>query len=165
LADELLAALSDWSLLPQSVAAVATTAAAIAAWKSATASRRTSQDALAALAVSLRPRLWIDVWGDYVSVENRSEWDALKVDVDVLMIDGSHLREAQERLKPMTTREGQRTDERIVVLFDPGPVPRTQRVEKVTVRYSDSRQIARYELVRTYGSAPSAITDDQISGP
>ena len=164
MAAALVASVSDW--LPQTVAACASSVAAIAAWMSAVNSRRTSQDALAALAISIRPRLKIHVYRDKVIVGNTSEWDALNVAMEVLMDDGERLDGfRRERLPRGATRGGQVSVENLTVSFDPRTEPEAQPVKKVTVYYSDSRQIARYQLETTYNGHPSFTTDEKISGP
>src|SRR5690348_13188014 len=98
--------MAEWSLIPQSVAAVATAAAAVAAWRSARASQRTSLDAQRALAVGIAPFLTInairggDPERDQVLVENHSEWAALSVEIEAVLKSGQRFSERVERLRP-----------------------------------------------------------------
>lgn len=167
--------------MPQSVAAVATTAAAVAAWKSALASRRTSQDALAALAVSLRPHVSAEVTLRGTAGEdlrqvarafNDSAWDALDVAIEVLLKDGTRLIDRHERLRPALTQSRERTGDEIAIDLIPAHEgfelePASQCAQRVTVSYSDSRKIARYQHQQTIKGDPPrwVVTDDKISGP
>ena len=80
--------MAEWSLIPNSVAAVATSAAAVAAWRSARASQRTSLDAQRALAVGIAPSLTVNaIRGGDPDVERLSELFSEEGDNDV-GIDG-----------------------------------------------------------------------------
>ncbi len=167
--------MTEWSLIPQSVAAVATSAAAGAAWRSARASQRTSQDAQRALAVGIAPMLTIEAlrWGeperDQLVVENRSEWDALSVEVEVVLKSGQQFREHAERLRPLILRDGNPTGERVLV--DLGEADTRfptahDNLASVAVRFWDERRIRRYELAETYpGDPPLTRRLEHIEGP
>lgn len=131
---------------------------ASAAWLAARASRRTSRDALAALAVGLRPSVSADVTR-YVGGEplearlvarvhnTVSEFDALEVQVEVLLRSGETIRGATERLGPSN-----RSFE-LTLIRDAPDVIIQNLVDRMTVRYWDARHIARYELEHVYFTA------------
>ena len=166
----------EWALIPQSVAALATTAAAVAAWKSALASKRTSQEALRALGVGIRPKMQVEVLRgggepamDSVVVTNVSEWDALDVEVKVQLRNGATTRERSPRLMPLILRDGRMTGDRMDVDFGAAGEEGSaeDRLRAVIVRFWDGRRICRYEQRNLY--FPEGVgfdrVEEQIEGP
>ena len=167
----MLAAAEWWEVvgaLGAAAGAIAAAVGAVAAWRAASASRATSRDALEALAVGIRPRVSVGVQqlprqpgcpmpGPtrlVVRVVAVGEWPARDLDLEATFGDGERFRDRREHLDaggdPMNTREPQLA----------GPAPRRRRGNgrprqatvidwpehlAVTLRYSDSRDVARYE--------------------
>jgi hypothetical protein len=134
------------------VAAVAAALGAGAAWRSARASVATSRDAMEALALGIRPRLEA-LAGTlppkyFVIVRNPSDFDATDIDVEVVRRDGQVFRTTSERLAAGHGRPPGETD---FLRAEAGPEPKgimgteEEAFERIVVRYSDGRGIARYE--------------------
>lgn len=153
--------------LGAAVGAIAAAVGAVAAWRAASASRATSRDALEALAVGIRPRVSVGIQqlprqpGDpmpgptrlVVRVVAAGEWPARDLDLEATLSDGQHFRDRREHLDaggdPMYTRE----PHWLVMLRDvtqEWPPPPGDGIDwpehlAVTLHYSDSRDVARYE--------------------
>lgn len=138
------------------VAAIAAALGAGAAWRSARASVATSRDAMEALALGIRPRLEAApthlMAGTlppqyFVMVRNPSDFDATDIDVEVVRRDGQVFRTTSERLAAGHGRPPGETD---FLRAEAGPEPKgimgtKETFERIVVRYSDGRGIARYE--------------------
>lgn len=144
-------------------AAMAAAVSAYASWRSAKASVATGQDAMEALALGIRPRLEASppqppMPGQTpgqaarlgVIVTNPSDFDAADIEVEVRRRDGQVLNTRAGRLP---ASHGQRAQEfRDAISADAGDPPTSvfdpwgmSVIERVVVRYSDHRDIARYE--------------------
>jgi hypothetical protein len=174
---------SAWSFGWQAVAAMATAAAAVAAAVSAYAGLRASRaaehvsrDALRALAIGLRPSVLVEVWSggghdpEQVIVSNRSTFDAVKLDAEILLRDGRRFHEQRERLRPlMSATATSASGDLWAINLGPPETPGPQspnRVRRVTIRYSDARLIARREFVEEHlDDGLFTRTDEEISGP
>jgi hypothetical protein len=165
---------TTWALAVQTAAACFTAAAAVAAWVSALASRRTSRDALAALAVGIRPDLRLDALRggdpprDELIVRNDGEWDALNVDVDILLRDGRTISDGRGTLRPLVTRTGEPTGDLFTIdLGRPEEPAPSDRFRRVIVTFTDSRRIATYRLEEEHLDVEPFLrrTETQIAGP
>ncbi len=138
------------------VTAVFTAVAAVASWRSASSSLVASRDAREAVAIGVAPRLALfpqlrttvdggvnRPTGVQIRVNNTSGWPA----TDVLL-------EVRYRDRPLVTARRERLsspDDWIVPLPDIGGRGKDgyddlrERIEGVTVGYSDERSIARYQ--------------------
>lgn len=186
---------------PEGVAAGAGVASAIAgavsalsSWRAATASRRTSRDALEALAVGLRPKVQAQVaivnYGTnpegtetatrvVATVKNLSDHEAADIEVEARLRDGSVLKGETGWLRPSRFRTWEHHDDandiRIPLLDGGFPA----EVERTSVRFSDSRRLARYEreerhMVERHGPDEHGISgagmwtevrEERIGGP
>jgi hypothetical protein len=186
-----LSSVIDWKfVIPQSIAALTAGAAmfgAIAAWRAARASERTSRDALVALAIAIKPRINVDTLDMHGAnrsrsialIQNTSEWDAIDVEVEVRLRDGSVVEDTTAVLKTAQTAVGLPTGADFEVEFgEPAPdETHASRLDRVLVRYWDSRKIRRYEYRQIWtlatkreGSVTSVLEgmhreEDQIAGP
>ena len=182
---------SEWAtIVPASVSAVAAAFGAMAAWRAAAASARTSRDAAEALAIALKPSMDVQVLVELtyvqdkvetpiVTVANASPFDAKDVKVDVELDDGKRARAEAERLKARPTRPGEMPDILRVVLPVDLPIrppinePVLNRVKTLHVFYSDDRNICRYDLCWRPSVTRTAngwgrevvVTEEKISGP
>jgi hypothetical protein len=132
----------------------------IAAWKAASAARATSRDALEALAVGIEPRVHVELGeeprtpGDplptstrmSLNVRNSSRWPAADIDIEVTYDDGERLQRHAELLEPMADDGDMNLPLRDVT--PEWPAHNWEPID-VTVRFSDLRTIARYEVTRT----------------
>jgi hypothetical protein len=143
------------------VGGVGAAVGAIAAWKAASRSAEASQVALDALALGVKPSLtarltWLvgeESEGPIVEVTNESDWDAIDVHVEVFRKDGQRFKDSTQRLP--ARRNVQTEDEEIMYVSmgdidpqDPGYEIGGLELfaERACVRFSDYRDIARYEL-------------------
>jgi hypothetical protein len=125
---------------------------AAAAWRAAASSRETSRDALEALALGLRPVVDANAiavpeqMGDARSpwrlrVWNAGEHAARDVSVAAEFLDGLRVKESWERLGPGDEVELMLRE----VATPPGGPTEAEAGEQIVVRFSDDRDIARYE--------------------
>jgi hypothetical protein len=169
------------------VGAIAAAFGSFAAWRSASASQRTSEDALRALAISTRPDIALVIAPIFrnpaeprllVWIGNKSEWDARNVDAEVVMTDGTTHRATAERLGSARSEfPGGHA-----LMLDLGLVDKDTRpadlVVRAVVRYSDARLIARYEITAVprdpesyswegdmFSRGGFSIHEEQIFGP
>ncbi len=138
------------------VIAVFTAIAAVASWRSASSSSDASRDAREAVAIGIAPRLALfpDLLtevdqgvnrptGVQIRVNNTSGWAAVDVSLEIRYRDQPLVTVRRERLPS--------PDDWIVPLPDldgtgkDGYDDLRERVEGVTVAYSDERSIARYQ--------------------
>lgn len=154
--------------------AIAAAVGAIAAWRAASASRATSRDALEALAVGIRPRLIIETGEEpreegapmrgsptrlYACVVAVGEWPAADLEFIATFGDGRRVLDRLERLESYADPMGGQDEQGFAPLRDvtadwPPPMREAddwpERVT-ITVRFSDTRGIARYERMLVCG--------------
>jgi hypothetical protein len=157
-------------------AALAGTAGAGAAWRSASASQATSRDALNALALGIVPTLNLDTVIDPLedgttrgrwaarSINGSSQFAATDVHLEATFQDGHVVSQATERIAPgdtwlVTFRE--------IEMPPGGPAP-DEAGKSLVLRYSDERHIARHEqqfwfLNKTYRGEPASPTISVMS--
>jgi hypothetical protein len=134
------------------VGGLAAATGAGAAWRAASASRETSQNAADALALALKPHLRVEtfavgepeatahgVWT--ARVLNESAFVALDIVLEARFRDGVRARQEIERMAPgafeaFTLRE---------IAAPPGGPSASRQGESLLLRYSDERRLARYE--------------------
>lgn len=150
--------------------AIAAAVSARSSLKAANASERTNLEAREALALAIEPTLDPQVGvGDRCEfvIVNRGRFAAGRLDIDIS--PGRRLHRQRERLAPLETDAdvwtlplGQKSEA--------WPPPHVRIV--ATLRYSDERDIARHELVISFGIARGALVNDmlqlrdhQITGP
>jgi len=166
-------ATDTWSVVGSLGAALGGIGAAIgsvAAWRAASASRATSQDALEALGFAIAPDLNGDSGiepmrdgtetGDWwVRMVNESrEFAATKLRYEAAFKDGHRVSETTERLGPS---ESWRIVLRRATMPPAGPC-RTEAGESAVLRYSDERGIVRYQLDFAFIESPR---DDGMPHP
>jgi hypothetical protein len=123
-----------------------------AAWRAARDSRATSRDALDALSYAIAPTVLVETiavpeasgearspW--VVRIDNTSSFAAADVTVDVVFADGHQADRRWERVPP-----GDRVElEMRKIDTPPGGPKKEEAGERLVLRYSDERRIARYE--------------------
>jgi hypothetical protein len=133
------------------VGGIGAAAGAGAAWRAARDSRATSRDALAALSYAIAPTLIVETtavpetMGDprtpwVVRISNMSSFAAADVAVDAVFADGHQAEHRWERVPP-----GDRVELVMREIDTPPGGPRNDEAgERLVLRYSDERRIARY---------------------
>jgi hypothetical protein len=159
-------AASAWDVVTSvgtAVGGLGAAAGAIAAWKAATASRATSRDALEALAVAIEPSVFMDVNQEprevgapmpgptrmSLNIRNSARWPASRVDVEMTLADGEVIRSSHELLDTMVADGDINLPIRDVT--PEWPPHDLAEPLSVVIRYSDLREIARYEQSMTVG--------------
>lgn len=159
----MLAATSGWVIAGSIGAAIGGVGAAVggaAAWRAASAARDTSRDALEALAVAIEPRVHADLFEEpqkpgeplptamrmALNVRNSARWPASDVHVQVTYASRQVVEQHAELLEPMADEGDLNVPLRDVTGEWP---PHEWEPVAVTVRFSDIRAIARYEVTRT----------------
>jgi hypothetical protein len=153
------------------VAAVAGAVGAVAAWRSANASKDTSRDASDALALGIVPTLNLDTTIDQLEDgSTRGRWAARVINVstqfaatdvhlEATFQDAQAVSQTTERMPP-----GHSWSVALrVIEMPPGGPTAGEAGTSLVLRYSDERKIARYEqefafLWKTYQGAPTAPT-------
>lgn len=126
---------------------------AVAAWRAAAASRATSRDALDALALAIAPTLGAEFavspqtdesgvgrWTARI-FNGSSQFAATDVAFEAIFRDGHAVRDTTERIAPSEDREILLRE----TALPPGGPSLDEAGETAVIRYSDERNIARYE--------------------
>ena len=172
----LTAATSGWVILGAIGATVGGIGAAvggIAAWRAASASRATSRDALEALGLAIAPTLAGDAGIDPIlDGSDTGRWHArifnigapyaaAKLHFEASFEDGVTVKEELERLAPGETW----TVQLRTIGMPPGGPSHEEAGHHAFLRYSDERQILRYQMEFGFIVAPrpNGLTQPSVS--
>jgi hypothetical protein len=171
-----MAATSGWTILGALGAALGGIGAAVgsvAAWRAASASRETGKDALEALGLAMAPSLTGEAGIDPIMDGSETgRWEArifntggqyaaTALRFEATFADGKTVKEELERLGP-----GQRWTVQLRTIGMPPGGPSEEEVgHGAVLRYSDERQILRYQIEFGFLSAsrPGGLTQHSIS--
>jgi hypothetical protein len=161
----LMAATSGWTIVGAVGAALGGIGAAVggvAAWRAASASRATSKDALEALGLAIAPSVAADAGIDpipdgsetgrwHARIFNAStQYATAKLHFEAVFMDGWTAREELERLGPGETW----TVQLRTIGMPPGGPTHQEAGHHAFIRYSDEREILRYQIEFGFVSAP-----------